>query len=476
MSLKTLLDYGQTLNALKGEPLFCIDEKSFFFTNVVTDSRNVKQFSLFVPLIGQNQNGHKFIEEALKKGASVVLVQKDEYESKKDFYNALSCSSCFFVVKNTLTALQDLAHFYVKQFPHLKKIAITGSSGKSTVKEMVASVLRKKYKVICNEGNLNSETGLPLSVFNITSEHEVGVFEMGMNRVGEISEIASVLESPLALITNIGSAHIGILGSKEKIATEKKCVFNFVTKDGVAFIPETDEFSHILKEGVLGKIVYFGRDTDEVYLISDDKIDGIHFKLGSETVHLKLPGLHNYKNALASVAVGRHFGVSDCDIKNALENFQNLSGRSELKKIVTKNDFSVTVIEDCYNANFESTVAILDFASTVKNNGERIFVLGDMKELGSLSKDLHEKIGEKVLASNATFVIFVGSEMSVAYQKCVSSGFSSCVHFSSYDDSAIKNISDVVLSKLQNDSLVLLKASHSVALERIIPLIKKGGA
>ena len=206
-------------------------ESRFCFSSVTTDSRLVVPGSLFVPLVGTVQNGHAYIPESLAKGASAVFINESEYSSDERSYALLAEKyplAFFVIVSDTLYALQDAAAAYVAKFPRLKKIGITGSSGKTTTKELVVAVLKQKYRVVSSDGNFNSETGLPLSVFKIRDTDEIGVFEMGMNRPNEIGEIAGVLKPQYALITNIGSAHIGILGSKKNIAAEsRKSRFDF---------------------------------------------------------------------------------------------------------------------------------------------------------------------------------------------------------------------------------------------------------
>lgn len=200
------------------------------FSSVVIDSRNVKNNSLFIPLRGENQDGHIYIEPALKKGAKFFIVDFDHLDENETALLSLCKNydaSCV-AVKNNLKALQDAARYYLSKFPNLYKIGITGSSGKTTTKEILASIYSKKYNTVSTKGNLNSETGLPLSVFEVRPEHEAGIFELGMNRKGEITEIASVLLPNAAIITNIGTAHIGILGTKQAIAEEKKKFFLFL--------------------------------------------------------------------------------------------------------------------------------------------------------------------------------------------------------------------------------------------------------
>ena len=235
------------------------------FSSVATDSRNVLPGSLFVPLLGEFQDGHSFIPKALEAGATIVFVDQAHRDGSGSLYSVLAkrYDAAIILVENTLRALQNAAQKYVSFFPELVKIGITGSSGKTTTKEIVGSVFSEKYSVIMNEGNLNSETGLPLSVFRIRKEHEVGIFELGMNRKGEISEIAHVLSPSLALITNIGTAHIGILGTQRAIAEEKKCIFENFSDTGVGFIPENDVWTDFLSGIPRGSVRFFGPESTD---------------------------------------------------------------------------------------------------------------------------------------------------------------------------------------------------------------------
>nr|WP_253676879.1 Mur ligase family protein [Treponema sp. OMZ 788] len=219
----SLMTLEELLRSTDGKLVHDADS-SKSFSSVVIDSRNVKDNSLFIPLRGENQDGHIYIESALKNGAKFFIADFDHLNQNEagllslcKKYNA-SCVA----VKNNLKALQDAARFYLSKFPNLYKIGITGSSGKTTTKEILSSIYSQKYNTISTKGNLNSETGLPLSVFEVRPEHEAGIFELGMNRRGEIAEITSVLLPNAAIITNIGTAHIGILGTKQAIAEEKK--------------------------------------------------------------------------------------------------------------------------------------------------------------------------------------------------------------------------------------------------------------
>ncbi|MBP3710773.1 MAG: UDP-N-acetylmuramoyl-tripeptide--D-alanyl-D-alanine ligase [Treponema sp.] len=455
------------------------------FTSVTTDSRRVVPQSLFVPLMGEKQNGHAYIPQAIENGASVILLNRDEYEKKRGDYDALAKNHpavAFIIVEHTLHALQHAAAAYVRNFPHLKKIGITGSSGKTTTKELCVAVLKQRYRVVCNEGNLNSETGLPLSVFNIRSNDEVGVFEMGMNRKDEIAEIASVLKPQYALVTNIGTAHVGMLGSRENIAREKRRIFDHLPADGVAFIPQADDFASFLAENVKGKVIYFGSSsTDEargvqkapggVEFISDNGTRGTTFKVGNEIINFALPGKYNYENALAAVALGTYFGISDSAIKTALESFVALAGRSQTETLVLKNGCAVTLVKDCYNANPESTADVLAFCASVRDCGNRIYVLGDMLELGDAAQAAHEAIGRKAARAHPYRIVFIGSSMKYAFAAARDAGFADALYIEQSSDEAMQQAAEYIVANSSDGDLLLLKASRGLSFERLIPLI-----
>ena len=476
------MERGELVAAVRGKGVgHSAAENRFCFSSVTTDSRFVVPGSLFVPLVGTVQNGHAYIPEALEKGASCVFVNESEYSGDERAYSLLAEKYplvFFVIVSDTLYALQDAAAAYVAKFPRLKKIGITGSSGKTTTKELVVAVLKQKYRVVSSDGNFNSETGLPLSVFKIRDTDEIGVFEMGMNRPNEIGEIAGVLKPEYALITNIGSAHIGILGSKKNIAAEKRKIFDYIPANGAAFVPASDSFAPFLIENCKGKIVYFGSDVAEksgASLVSDDGLAGTVFSVGGERVHFKLPGRYNYENALAAVAVGKYFCVSDAEIKTALSSFGGVSGRSESGHIALKNGKRVTLVKDCYNANAESTASVLSFCASAKDVERKIYVLGDMLELGDVSRDVHEKAGRDACKANAYKIVFIGTEMKYAYDAALASGFTGALYIPGASVEAMSCAADFILANASDGDLLLLKGSRGMALERIVPLITAEG-
>ena len=329
----SLLSLIELLAATGGTPVLGCPENDFFFDSVATDSRSAVAGGMFIPLVGEFQDGHGYIPAALEKGVSVILVNRDFAASSLDQireWHHLYSTVTFVAVDHTMYGLQAAAAAYVKKFPQLIRIGITGSSGKTTTKEILASLLSTRFDVVMNKGNLNSETGLPLSCFEIRSHHQVGVFELGMNRKGEMEEIAGVLSPSLGVITNIGTAHIGILGSKDGIAQEKKQIFSNFEKDSVAFIPVMDSYKDFLKEGLAGKIVEYGPEM--VSSVAALGLDGTSFDYQGLTMNLPLPGRANFYDALAALAVAQELGLTPEEMKQGLAKVQPLFGRSQVLK------------------------------------------------------------------------------------------------------------------------------------------------
>ncbi len=474
-SLLTLKELLTAVNgSLVGE---YFDSLSFCFSSVVTDSRNVLPGSLFVPLIGEFQDGHKYIPQALTKGASAVFIARVAFEKENSIYTEFAKNNkktAFILVENTLTALQNAAEKYVQKFPKLIRVSVTGSSGKTTTKEIASSVLSEKFNVICNKGNLNSETGLPLSVFEIRSEHELALLEMGMNRENEIGELSKVFKPQYCAITNIGTAHIGRLGSRQKIAEEKKKIFDHLTETGVAVIPQEDDFAEFLAENVKGKIVWYGKNVKNngIEFISDDGIDGTTFKVDRQLIHLAIPGTYNYCNALAAVELGRSLGLTAQQIKNGIEKVKPLSGRSH----ILKGNF--TILEDCYNANPDSMEKAIEFSGNIKLNGKKIFVLGSMLELGQESCEAHKKAGLEAVKGGADMIIFVGKDMLAGFEAAKNCGAGNknlrLEYFETSDESSIEKIAGLIKSFASKGDFILLKASHGIALDRLVPLLNGG--
>jgi UDP-N-acetylmuramoyl-tripeptide--D-alanyl-D-alanine ligase len=424
------------------------------FTSVTIDSRTVREGSLFAALPGSNCDGHSFVEAAFKNGACAALVERQKLDNFNLVDIAKSLGKTLVVVDNSLEGLQKAAGAYLEKFPGLLKIAITGSSGKTTTKEIAAKIIGIEKRVTMNPGNYNSETGLPLSVFNLRPGDEIGVFEMGMNHEGEIAALARVLNPDIALITNIGSAHIGILGSKEAIAEEKRNIFSEFNGKGVALIPADSPYRDFLAQGVRGRVSFYGQGSfAELGGVKDLGLDGTEIIWDGKQARFALPGKYNLANAFAAIAIAREIPVSSVAVRQGIETVRPLFGRGEI--IHGK----ATVIQDCYNSNPESLAVALEFCDSLDWPGRRIYVIGEMLELGEDSEKAHEGMGRLLADSKADMVFLYGKE-TAAGLKALEAGrfFHTC---------GINELSAAVNGYVRDGDLVLLKGSRGCALERV---------
>ena len=488
-AIKTsLLSLDALLSAVNGT-IAGTERSDFGFSYVVTDSRFVSAGAMFVPLIGETQNGHKYIPQAIDAGATVVLANKSDYEQNNSFYKELESAGklaaiTLILVENTLYALQAAAKAYAQKVAqNMIRVSITGSSGKTTTKEMLVSVCKKHFgddAVAYTKGNFNSETGLPLSMFQIKGDEKIGIFEMGMNRKNEIQEISDIWRSQYGIITNIGTAHIGILGSRQNIAEEKRKSFDYIPQTGAAFVPVDDDFADFCTEKVRGKVVKFGRTVSSgqngVTFIEDLGLNGTKFSVDGVEITLPLAGEYNYQNALGVIALAKEIGISAQEIKAGLEGVAAISGRMDIKQITLKNGAKVNAVCDFYNANLDSMEKVIDFCSKQSNFEQKIFVLADMKELGAASFKSHTQIGKDIAATDATLVILAGTEMKAACdilerEKDVAGR--NVLYFENNDDAFYEAAASKILAFVKSDALILFKGSHSMALEKLLPLIQE---
>ncbi|MDR2798338.1 MAG: UDP-N-acetylmuramoyl-tripeptide--D-alanyl-D-alanine ligase [Treponema sp.] len=441
-------------------------------SSVCIDSRQVVPGALFVALIGTVQDGHRYVGAAFAAGAMAAMVARSRFEDPAlDLvHQTQKAQGLLLVVEDTLRGLQQAAACYLAQFPNLLRIGITGSSGKTTTKEIAGAIIGREQSVVMNQGNLNSETGLPLSVFKVRSHHQVGIFEMGMNRAGEIGELAQVLKPHIALITNIGSAHIGLLGSKQAIAQEKKGIFSAFSGNERALIPEDDPYRDFLAEGIKGTVCFYGPQLfSELTDLHDRGLEGIDLRWEDMPVHCHLSGKHNIRNLLAALTIAREAKVSSKAIQRGLESVQPLFGRSEILR------GPVTVIRDCYNANPESMQEAIGFCDSLDWQGRRIYVIGSMLELGSASLEAHATIGRVLAASKADWICFLGSEtrgaVAALEQALRGAGQGEANKVGFYYTDSLSALSQMLADQIQPGDLVLLKGSRACGLEGLTEVV-----
>jgi UDP-N-acetylmuramoyl-tripeptide--D-alanyl-D-alanine ligase len=461
--ITNLMGIGELSHSLNARLVSFSSSSNSGFSSVAVDSRSVKNGGLFFALEGSSCDGHSFVGEAFSAGAQGAVVESSKLKSFNLEDIAQKAGKSLIVVENTLKGLQDSAGVYLEKFPDLLKIGITGSTGKTTTKEITAAIITNEKNVIKNEGNLNSVTGLPISVFNVRPHHQVGIFELGMNHKGEISQIAEVLKPNIAQITNIGRAHIEYFGSIREIVNEKKSIFNFMTNNDIALIPKDDEYADVLADGVRGKVRFYGKDSfEELEETRSLGLEGSEIIWAGEKIHFSLPGKHSLQNALAAIAAAREIHVSNSSIKQGLESVKPLFGRLEVLRLKTN------VVRDCYNANPESTAAGIEFCDDLDLQCRRVYVVADMLELGDASFEAHTQLGKRLAASRADMIFLFGRDIEAAASQLAQKNRP---FFHTNDIEKLKN---ALAGYIQEGDLVLLKGSRGCALERLTNTLAGG--
>ncbi len=374
--------------------------------DISTDSRRIGERSLFIPLKGENFDGHSFVQTAFNSGAMACITHSDLTARFGSSHEGKSIIK----VANTSSALRDIAKYYREKF-QIPFIGITGSVGKTTTKDMVACVLEQKYKVLKTKGNFNNEIGVPLTVFELEHTHEIGVLEMGMSGFGEISRLARIVQPETGIITNIGLAHVENLGSKENILKAKLEMFENFKENGLAVLNGDDPLLYSLKGRVEFNVKYFGINNDKCDMIAQNitKIpgEGVNFDvvINGDRTNIKLPiaGEHNVYNALAAIVVGLTYSVDMNDIIEGLNQFKTGKMRMEIFE-----SGGVKVIDDCYNASPASMEAAIKILKDTESKNRRIAILGDMLEMGEWAPKAHKDIGVFAAGEGIDFIITVG--------------------------------------------------------------------
>lgn len=368
---------------------------------VSIDTRTLKKGSMFVALKGEHADGHDFIEQALLNGASLVLAQEGKPIPE-------GCPAV--IVPDTLEALGNLAREYRSLF-RIPVIAVTGSVGKTSTKEMIAAILTARYNVHKSKGNFNNEIGLPLSVLELNEDHDVAVFEMGMRGFGEISALSKIVKPDIAVITNIGISHIERLGSRQNILKAKLEILEGLSGDGVVVLNGDDELLSGLKGLLKFKTLSYGIDENQdiwAYDLSSRGEEGVAFEVKTQKSDMQLfipaPGLHNVHNALAGIAVAECLNMSEKEIKEGLAGFSG----EQMRLSIEEKD-GIKIINDTYNAAPSSVEAAVDVLCDISAHRRKWVVLGDMLELGDWAEEAHKKIGRLVSNLGIEYMVGIGS-------------------------------------------------------------------
>src|SRR5213594_1243510 len=442
-----------------GAEIFSGDSK-VFIDKISTDSRAVKRGELFVALRGENFDGHNFVELAAKAGAAGAIVDSN-WEGKVPENFAL------IPVKDTLQAYQKLAANYRNSLS-LKVVAITGSNGKTSTKDFTAAVLGRRFHVTKTEGNFNNHVGFPRTMLEATSQDKVAVWEIGMNHPGEVAALAQLAAPDVAIITNIGVAHIEFMGSREKIAEEKGALAEAVGANGRVILNADDSFTKTIAARARGKVILAGITAG---MIRADEISqsgtGTDFTI-LEGAHrcraqLPVPGLHMVQNALLAVAAGRVFGVSLEDCAAGLTAAPLTKARLQIKQIG-----GVEFIDDSYNANPDSMKAALRTLAELPADGKRIAVLGEMRELGDELERGHREVGETAATLKIDQLIAIGDVAAAIADAAKHAGLEKTAIVASTSEAA-ELLSEIAAP----GDLVLVKGSRLARTERVIEAFRR---
>lgn len=427
-------------------------------SGVSIDTRTLKRGDLFVAIKGEHYDAHMFLQKASHRGAVGALISQEvEVEVPEDFF--------LIKVSDTTKALGDLASSYRESF-ELPVVAITGSAGKTTTKDMIASILSKRFVCRKNSGNLNNEFGLPLTLLSLEERDEVLITEMGMRNLKEIQSLAEIASPQIGVITNVGPTHLETLGSIENVAKGKEELALAIPDDGHLILNGDDPYVSSMARESRARRLLFGIHGSQFDIQCSHRrdlgLDGIEFSIdGDDTLyHLQLPGTHNLYNALAAMAVAKVFQLSSEEIQEGLKDFQPSPLRMEIKKLVG----GITLINDTYNANPLSMERALETLSKIEGS-RRVAILGDMLELGEIGVQEHHHLGRRVFEMGIHLLITTGTLGQQIAEGALESGMDrERVYYCPEREGLFTSVQRI----LTKGDVVLLKASRGVALEDLI--------
>ena len=431
-------------------------------SNIVIDSRKAGKDSAFVAIVGENLDGHNFINLAINQGCKTIIKNKNnnvDIENKE--VNVIE-------VSDTEIALGDIAKFYKNKFK-IPFIAVTGSVGKTTTRDMVYSTISAKYNSLKNVGNLNNQFGVPLTLFNLNKEHECAVIEMGMSGFNEIEYLANIVNPQIGIISNIGYSHVEHLGSRDGIFKAKMEIATNFDENSLLIVNGDDDCLKTLKTKVLVyKLRTFGFDKDndiycESYEMDEESINFVAvINRKKEEFFIPTVGKHNIYNAMAAILVGLNLNMTIEEIKDGLKNFQCTKNRLD----IIKKD-KLTIIDSVYNASIDSMSAALNILGRYENR--RVAILGDMFEMGEFAEFGHRQVGKAALG-NIDIMIAIGkdSEFIVKELKENNMNENNLYHFETKEE-AIENLDNII----KDDDVILVKASRGMNLEKVVEYLNK---
>lgn len=449
----------EILNATGGKLYGNKETKDVYVVGAAIDSRNVKDNYLFIPNITESFDGQDFIQNSFESGAIATLVQRDIENIDESKY--------YIKVENIKEAFLKLAK-YNRQKYNIPVIGITGSVGKTTAKEMIATVLEEKYNVLRTYGNFNSELGLPLMVMGIEEGHEIAVLEMGTDHEGEMSILESIARPTDAVIMNIGVSHLEKFGTRDNIYKEKANIFKNILEKEAILLNQDNDILIKFKDAV--NVTWYGQNGENisgnVVKIEDGKVY-IKVKYNGEETEYVIPGLseHLVYPAMAAIYFGMKYNLSKEEIANGLLKYKSLKMRMDIQKL----DNGILVIDDTYNANPQSMKAAIDVLEKLEHKN-KIAILGDMFELGDDSDNMHKEVGTYLINKDITHVILVGNNAKSIYEGISENINGKKAYYFENKDEMYKQIKEIVDTY---STAILLKASRGMKFEEIIEKIQK---
>jgi len=452
------LGLEEVIQACGATPYNCDAVKQV--TGITTDSRKLQPGDMFVALKGEKFDGHEYAQAAISNGAAVVLSQQE-----------LDSTVPYLKVKDTLSALHDLAKFYKSKF-NIPFVAVTGSSGKTTTKDMLASVLSEKFRVLKTEGNYNNAIGLPLTLFRLEKGHEIGVLEMGMNSLGEIELLADIVRPDAGVITNVGTAHIENLKSRENILKAKTEMFTYFNEKNTAVVNGDNDMLQKL-DNMPYKIIRYGLESQN-HCRAENIVEkgeaGTDFEVlyqGERAAyHVPMPGIHNVYNALSAICIGMLYGLSQEQINAGLAKFKP----SKMRMEIFQGKFNTKVINDAYNANPDSMMAAINVIAGMESAGRRVCILGDMFELGEFAEEGHQKVGRFAVQNKVDVILAVGKMASETIKGASMSGNNQLLYCFDSNEEVIDSLQGIIKEK----DTILIKGSRGMHMESIVESLREG--
>lgn len=451
----TLRNLTQVCGGIYHGPEHLLDKE---VSAITTDSRKIEKDCLFVPIVGERVDAHKFIPDVMANGALAALAERELSDADHPYIQ----------IESSLQAVKDIAEFYLKQL-EIPVVGITGSVGKTSTKEVIASVLKEKYRTLKTQGNFNNELGLPLTVFRLRDEDEIAVLEMGISDFGEMTRLTKIAAPDTCVITNIGTCHLENLGDRDGVLKAKTEIFQSLQPNGHIVLNGDDDKLATVQEYQGIRPVFFGLDENrDVYAdeIENKGLKGVSCRihLGGETfsVLVPTPGIHMVYNALAAAAVGRIYGLTVDEIRRGIESLETIRGRF---KMIETDKF--LVVDDCYNANPMSMKASLDVLHD--GEGRRVAILGDMGELGENEIALHEEVGVHAAGCGIDVCICVGKLSAHMAEAARATDPDFAVYCEGSRESLLEHLGDYV----QKGDTILVKASHFMKFEEVVEALEK---